>query len=43
MHPGPLEEYIFFDHPSGYNRIYDAMRWKKENLKLYEPMNGEQP
>ncbi len=40
MHPGPVEEYIFFDHPSGYNRIYAAMRWKKENLKLYAPMQG---
>jgi STE24 endopeptidase len=42
MHPGPAEEYIFFDHPSGYNRIYAAMRWKKENLKLYAPKPGEQ-
>jgi STE24 endopeptidase len=32
MKPGPLEEWIFFDHPSGYNRIYSAMRWKAENL-----------
>jgi len=35
MHPGPIEEYFFFDHPSGYNRIYDAMRWKKENMQLF--------
>jgi STE24 endopeptidase len=35
MHPGALEEWIFFDHPSGYNRIYAAMRWKKENLQLF--------
>jgi Zn-dependent protease with chaperone function len=34
MHPGPIEEWVFFDHPSGYNRIYSAMRWKAENLKL---------
>jgi STE24 endopeptidase len=34
MNPGPLEEYIFFDHPSGRNRIYAAMRWKAENLAL---------
>jgi Zn-dependent protease with chaperone function len=34
MKPGPLEEWIFFDHPSGYNRIYSAMRWKAENLNL---------
>jgi STE24 endopeptidase len=35
MHPGAIEEWIFFDHPSGYNRIYAAMRWKKENLQLF--------
>jgi STE24 endopeptidase len=32
MHPGPLEEFIFFDHPSGWNRIHRAMVWKGENL-----------
>lgn len=30
MQPGPMEEAIFFTHPSGYNRIYAAMRWKAE-------------
>jgi STE24 endopeptidase len=35
MSPGPLEEFIFFDHPSGRNRIYAAMRWKAENLRLF--------
>jgi STE24 endopeptidase len=34
MSPGPVEEWIFFDHPSGRNRIHDAMQWKAENLKL---------
>ncbi len=33
MKPGPAEEWIFFDHPSGYQRILDAMRWKGENLR----------
>jgi STE24 endopeptidase len=37
MSPGPLEEWILFDHPSGRNRIYAAMRWKAENLKLFIP------
>jgi Zn-dependent protease with chaperone function len=37
MNPGPVEEWIFFDHPSGRNRIYAAMRWKAENLQLFEP------
>ena len=35
MNPGPIEEWIFFDHPSGRNRIYASMRWKAENLKLF--------
>ena len=34
MSPGPIEEWVFFDHPSGRNRIYAAMRWKAENLDL---------
>ena len=33
MQPGYWEEVIFFDHPSGYNRIYLSMQWKKENLE----------
>ena len=37
MSPGPIEEIIFFDHPSGRNRILAAMRWKKENLALFAP------
>ena len=32
LDPTPLEEFIFFDHPSGRNRIYTAMRWKAEHL-----------
>ncbi len=40
MSPGPVEEWIFFDHPSGRNRIYAAMRWKAENLKLFMPEAG---
>ncbi len=35
MNPGPIEEFVFFDHPSGRNRIFAAMRWKAENLKLF--------
>jgi STE24 endopeptidase len=35
MSPGPIEEWIFFDHPSGRSRIAAAMRWKGENLKLF--------
>lgn len=32
MSPGPVEEWIFFDHPSGRNRILMSMRWKAEHL-----------
>jgi len=35
MSPGPVEEWIFYDHPSGRNRIYAAMRWKAQNLQLF--------
>ena len=34
MSPGTLEEWVFYDHPSGRHRIHDAMVWKAENLKL---------
>lgn len=33
LSPGPIEEWIFFDHPSGRNRILMAMRWKAEELE----------
>lgn len=36
LNPGPVEEWIFFDHPSGRSRIYAAMRWKAENLCLFD-------
>jgi STE24 endopeptidase len=32
LSPGPFEEWMFFDHPSGRNRILMAMRWKAEHL-----------
>lgn len=32
LDPGPLEEWIFFDHPSGRARIHMAMQWKAEHL-----------
>ena len=38
LDPGPLEEFLFFDHPSGRTRITAAMRWKLENMnQLDEP------
>ncbi len=32
LDPGPIEEFVFFDHPSGRTRITAAMRWKAEHL-----------
>jgi STE24 endopeptidase len=32
IRPGPVEEIIFFDHPSGYTRVHGSMTWLKENL-----------
>ncbi|MFL6262336.1 MAG: M48 family metallopeptidase [Thermoanaerobaculia bacterium] len=38
MSPGPVEEWMFFDHPSGRNRISMSMRWKAEHLN--DPPSG---
>jgi STE24 endopeptidase len=37
MDPGPVEEFLFYDHPSGRTRITAAMRWKAENLDTALP------
>jgi len=34
MTPGPIEEFVFYDHPSGYHRIRAAMVWLKENQAM---------
>src|SRR5262249_39667627 len=31
LRPGPLEEIVFYDHPSGYDRVHRAMTWLKEH------------
>ena len=31
LRPGPLEEVIFYDHPSGYDRVHASMVWLKEH------------
>jgi STE24 endopeptidase len=36
LNPTPLEEFIFFDHPSGRARIHMAMDWKAANLPAGE-------
>jgi STE24 endopeptidase len=35
MDPGPVEEFIFFDHPSGRTRITAAMLWKAEHPETW--------
>ncbi len=34
IHPGYWEEVIFYDHPSGYDRVRSSMLWLKENQEL---------
>ena len=36
LNPAPLEEFIFYDHPSGRARIRMAMDWKAANLSAGE-------
>jgi len=43
MSPGPLEEFIFFDHPSGRTRITAAMRWKAEHPESANPEEMSRP
>ena len=43
MRPGTIEEFVFFDHPSGYNRIHSAMVWKSQNLELFQPPTAQVP
>ncbi|MBS0213508.1 MAG: M48 family metallopeptidase [Proteobacteria bacterium] len=31
LRPGPWEEIIFYDHPSGYTRVHNSMIWLAEN------------
>jgi Zn-dependent protease with chaperone function len=40
LNPAPLEEFIFYDHPSGRSRIQMAMDWKSENLPAGESTNA---
>ncbi len=43
MSPGTIEEWIFFDHPSGRHRIHDSMVWKAENLNVAQPQSSSTP
>jgi STE24 endopeptidase len=41
LNPTPLEEFIFYDHPSGRARIRMAMDWKAANLPAVESPKSE--
>jgi STE24 endopeptidase len=43
LDPGPLEEFVFFDHPSGRTRITAAMRWKAEHPESASPEELARP
>ncbi len=41
IEPGPIEEALFYDHPSGSNRVHRAMAWKAAHLaELPEAQRG---
>jgi STE24 endopeptidase len=31
LEPGPIEKFLFYDHPSGRDRVEMSMQWLKEN------------
>ena len=43
LDPGPVEEFILFDHPSGRTRITAAMRWKAEHPQSASPEEMARP
>jgi STE24 endopeptidase len=43
LDPGPVEEFIFFDHPSGRTRLTAAMRWKAEHPESASPEELARP
>jgi STE24 endopeptidase len=40
LSPGPVEEFLFYDHPSGYERVHRAMIWLKENTPAAAATNA---
>ena len=40
LDPSPLEEFVFYDHPSGRSRIAMAMRWKAEHINDCDIRDG---
>lgn len=42
LDPSPLEEFLFYDHPSGRRRVEMSMRWLDENQALFASAAAEQ-
>jgi STE24 endopeptidase len=40
MDPSPIEEWFFYDHPSGYARVHMAMVWKAHHMALGDIPRG---
>lgn len=40
IHPGELEEILFYDHPGGYARVHRSMTWLKENQQDSRVVNA---
>ncbi len=40
LDPPAWEELLFYDHPSGRSRIWEAMRWKKEHMGDPDILSG---
>jgi STE24 endopeptidase len=36
LEPGPIETFLFYDHPSGRERVRMSMEWLKENQALFD-------
>lgn len=43
IEPGPLEEAVFFDHPSGRTRVRMAMEWKARHLAELQARSPARP
>jgi STE24 endopeptidase len=43
LDPGPIEEFLFYNHPSGRTRITAAMRWKAEHPESTSPEEVARP
>ena len=38
--PGPLERFVFYDHPSGRDRVHMSMLWKSQHQPMAAPGEG---